>query len=214
MKNGRLTKFDAAARQSHSYLRAEDDCYYLIEYTARKAFGHSSANSFIKNFKKKPSLKGTNQWRHKLTAIREATEALSRELPPSWLRKSTFVPIPPSKSREHPEYDDRVTAVLMKLGGADVRELVYQVESMEETHGLADRHSIDDLVDNYRIDEDHTDPEPTHIVIVDDMMTAGVHYRAMHRILKERFPHVPLSGVFLARRIFATDEAGDDDDNE
>jgi len=214
MKDGKLTRFDATTGQSHSYLRAEDDCYYFIEYTARKAFDHSAANSFIKNFKKKPSLKGTYQWRHKLTAIREAAETLSRDLPPEWLRKSTFVPIPPSKSREHPEYDDRMTKVLMTLANADVRELVYQVESMDETHGSADRHSIDDLVANYRIDEDHANPEPTHIVIVDDMMTAGAHYRAMHRILKRRFPNVPISGVFLARRIFATDEVGDDDDDE
>ena len=212
MKNGKLTKFDESTRQGHSYLRADDDCFYLIEYTAGKGFDHSDANGFISNFKKKPSVKGTYQWRHKLTAIRAAAETLLRELPASWLKKSTFVPIPPSKSKEDPEYDDRMTQVLLKLGASDVRELIYQSKSMKETHVSSDRHSIDELVANYRIDEDHATPEPAHIVIVDDMMTAGAHYRAMHRILKKRFPNVHISGVFLARRIFANDEEGDDDE--
>ena len=109
MKNGKLTKFDESTRQGHSYLRAEDDCFYLIESTAGKGFDHSDANGLISNFKKKPSVKGTYQWSHKLTAIRAAAETLLRELPASWLRKSIFVPIPPSMSKEDPEYDDRMS---------------------------------------------------------------------------------------------------------
>ena len=74
MKNGKLTKFDESTRQGHFYLRAEDDCFYLIESTAGKGFDHSDANGLISNFKKKPSVKGTYQWRYKLTAIRAAAE--------------------------------------------------------------------------------------------------------------------------------------------
>jgi predicted amidophosphoribosyltransferase len=92
--------------------------------------------------------------------------------------------------------------VLRGLGNADVRELVIQTESMEATHVSDQRHTINELVANYEIDEDQAEPEPTHIVIVDDMMTAGAHFRAMARVLGERFPAVPISGVFLARRIF------------
>jgi predicted amidophosphoribosyltransferase len=212
MKNAKLTKFDGQTRKDHAYLRAEDDCYYLIEYTARRAFNYSEANNFISNFKKKPSVKATYQWKHKLIAIRQAAETLSSELSKTWLKKSTFVPVPPSKSRKHPEYDDRMSKVLQKLQGADVRELVYQAKGMEATHVSTDRHSIEELVANYRIDEDLSDPEPKHIVIVDDMMTAGAHYRAMRRVLRKRFSKASISGVFLARRIFASNEAGDEDD--
>lgn len=203
MKDAKLTRFDDQTRKDHTYLRADDDCYYLIEYTARRAFNYSEANDFINNLKKKPSVKGTNQWKHKLAAIREAVEALSRQLPKSWLKKSTFVPVPPSKSRKHPDYDDRMSQILQKLQGADVRELIYQVRSMEATHVSTERHSIEELFKNYRIDENLTDPQPGHIVIVDDMMTAGAHYRAMRRILRKRFPEAAISGIFLARRIFS-----------
>src|SRR5947209_2630810 len=118
MRKAKLTKFDDETRPDHTYLRAEDDCYYLIEYTAKRPFNHSEANNFVSNLKKKPSVKDTYQWKYKLTAIRVAAEALTRELPKNWLKKSTFVPIPPSKSKKHPEYDDRMSKVLKKLDGA------------------------------------------------------------------------------------------------
>jgi hypothetical protein len=42
----------------------------------------------------------------------------------------------------------------------------------------------------------------TAIAVVDDVLTAGVHYRAMHTVLSRRFPDVPIIGVFVARRVF------------
>jgi predicted amidophosphoribosyltransferase len=72
-------------------------------------------------------------------------------------------------------------------------------------HESENRHSVDELVQNYEIDEDQTEPTPAHIVIVDDMITAGAHFTAVSRLLHERFPDVPTSGVFLARRIFSDD---------
>jgi len=212
MKGSKLTKFDDETRSLHSFLRAEDDCYFFIECTARKGYSYSKANGFMTNLKKKPSVKETYQWKHKLTAIRDAAETLSEELPQKWLKKSTFVPIPPSKSKKHADYDDRMSKVLAKIGKVDVRELVYQLKSMDATHTLKKRHKISDLVTNYKIDEELTDPEPTHIVIVDDMVTAGAHYRAMRRVLRKRFPEAPISAVFLSRRIFADDEEEEDDD--
>lgn len=213
MKGAKLAKFDAAAREAHSFLRPKDDCYYFIEYTANRAFNYSDANNFINNLKKKPSVRGTYQWKYKLTAIRQAAEALSEELPKGWLKKSTFIPVPPSKARDHVEYDDRMSKVLAKLDGADVRELVVQKKSMEATHVSSKRHTIEELVANYEIDEKEAGKtNPTHIVILDDMMTAGAHYRAMRKVLKKRFPGVPISGVFLARRIFPNNKREENDE--
>jgi hypothetical protein len=206
MKNDQIKAFDEETRPDHFYLCANDDCYFFIEYTARRPFNYSDANSFITNLKKKPSKRGTYEWAHKIRAIDDAAETLRRELPEDWLENSTFVPIPPSKATNDTEYDDRMSQVLNKLGNnVDVRELVYQKESMEATHVSDQRHSIPTLVENYEIDEDQVRPEPTHIVIMDDMMTAGAHFVDMRRVLEERFPGVPISGVFLARRVFPED---------
>jgi hypothetical protein len=202
MRNEKMKAFDDETRLIHHHLSGEDDCYYFVEFVRGAGYG-PPGNSFINNLKKKPSKRGTWEWQHKLRAISDAAYALKRELPKNWMAKSTFVPIPPSKATNHPEYDDRMTKVLEQLGeGVDVRELVSQKRSMDETHKLADRHSIDELAANYVIAENRVRPKPTHIVIVDDMMTAGAHFRAMYQVLEERFPDVPISGVFLARRVF------------
>jgi hypothetical protein len=206
MKDEKMKGFGGETRPDHFYLRADDDCYFFIEYTARRPFNYSDANSFITNLKKKPSKRGTYEWVHKVRAIADAAETLRRELPDDWLENSTFVPIPPSKARDDPEYDDRMSQVLSELGGeVDVRELVYQTESMEATHVSEQRHSIEALVEKYEVAQDQVRPKPTHIVIVDDMMTAAAHFRAMCRVLKKQFPGVPISGVFLARRVFPDD---------
>lgn len=204
MNDAKLTDFNDKSRKDHHYLRAEDDCYYLIEYTRGKSFDYSNANSFINNLKKSPKTRGTWQWRHKQKAIRVAAKTLLRELPDEWLSDSTFVPVPPSKAKNHPEYDDRMLQILAKLN-VDVREVVYQTHTMTAAHESENRHSVDELAENYEIDEDQTEPAPTHIVIIDDMITAGAHFRAVSRVLHERFPDVPISGVFLARRIFSDD---------
>lgn len=44
-------------------------------------------------------------------------------------------------------------------------------------------------------------PPPRAIGIFDDVLTAGTHFRAMDTILRARFPNVPITGIFLARRV-------------
>jgi len=201
MRDAVLIEFDNDTRQAHFHLTPDDDCYYFVEFVKGAGFG-PPGNNFINNLKKKPSKRGTWEWQHKLRAIEEAAITLRPELPKEWLSDATFVSNPPSKARDDPEYDDRMLQVLKKLGReVDVRELVIQTHSMDATHVSEQRHSIDTLVEIYEIQEDLVRPKPTHIVIVDDMITAGNHFRAMCRVLEQRFPQVPLSGVFLARRV-------------
>ena len=73
------------------------------------------------------------------------------------------------------------------------------------------RVTVDELLALYTIDEDMTDPPPQAIGIVDDVLTAGTHYRAMHLLLSQRFPDVPIIGLFVARRVFPHDQADLDD---
>ncbi len=95
--------------------------------------------------------------------------------------------------------------------GVDVRNLVQQSVSVIPTHERAagQRYTPAELLAMWSIDEGLADPEPTRIAIVDDMLTAGSHYRAMHTVLSQRFPQAQLVGLFIARRIFAI--SGDTD---
>lgn len=205
VRNAKLTEFDKESRQGHYYLSPEDDCFFFVEYTRGKSFSYSDGNSFINNLKKSPKTRGTAQWKHKQNAIDVAAKTLRRELPKKWLSHATFVPIPPSKARNHPEYDDRMLQILAKLN-VDVRELVHQRRSMKPTHESENRHTVDELVKNYEIDEALSRPIPKHIVIVDDMITAGAHFKAMAKALGDRFLGVQISGVFLSRRVFSDDD--------
>jgi hypothetical protein len=206
MKGTISNQFDELSLPDHYYLSAADDCIYYMEYTPQKGFNHSPGNQFILNLKKSPSKRGTWEYNHKIWAISEAATTLRDTLPDDWLENATFVPIPPSKMRDDPEYDDRMTQILQQIGPINISEFVYQVESMEKTHNMGDnRHSLQDIIDNYEIDEDQVDEEPDHIVIVDDVVTAGKHFRAMRHVLENRFPNATFSGIFLARRIFAND---------
>ena len=121
------------------------------------------------------------------------------------------MPVPPSKCRDDPEYDSRISDIIrgiVKPNPIDIRELVIQKESTIAAHeaGEGERPTVQELLEIYEIDETLIEPEPKAIAIVDDVLTAGTHFRAMHTILSGRFPNILIIGVFIARRVFPPDE--------
>ncbi len=214
----RLSKIDALilASQDHYYLDADDQCYFIGEYTARRGYKFSESNNLIYNLKKNPQLRGTNQWYWKERAIGDAAgmlrAVLTTDTNREWLTHATLVPIPPSKAIGDPLYDDRMLRVLQKLGrglNLDIRELVLQRESMTPAHDTEDRPRPQDIEENYYIHEERCDPVPRGIGIFDDLLTTGSHFKAARSILTRRFPGVPIVGIFLARRVPRADDPTD-----
>jgi hypothetical protein len=100
---------------------------------------------------------------------------------------------------------------LMELGayealwleeGASVKKIADRFAA--DPHALPS--DFDDLRRIYRIDEQIAEPEPKAIGIIDDVLTAGSHFRAMKDLLLARFPNVPITGIFIARRVFPNDD--------
>jgi hypothetical protein len=198
----RLTKIDELTLSDHYRLNGTDECYFVGEYTARAGFNYSATNDLISNLKKSMDRKGRPEWRYKVWAISRAVDQLREVLPPEILTGATFVPVPPSYAKTDPLYDGRIVQILHRLGDeVDVRELVIQTDSYDASHGMEVRLGPDELYALYRIAEELVNPEPTSLVVVDDVLTTGAHFTAMKRILNERFPDVPLIGVFVARRV-------------
>jgi len=203
----RLSKVDDLTRPDHFFLKPEDQCFYLGEYTARKGFLFSPTNKLIINLKKPMERKGKPEWAFKTQAIEEAGRQLRQAIQavnPNWLATTTLVPIPPSKIRSDPGYDDRVVEVLRSLARGiqvDIRELVLQRQTMQPAHGTATRPRLSELIDNYVIDERLAEPKPRVIGIVDDVLTTGAHFKAVQQVLRARFPDLPSCGIFIARRI-------------
>ncbi len=197
-----LTRIDEHLRPDHYHLDDTDECYFIGEYTAGRGFAHSTTNQFIYNLKKSVDRRGTMEYRHKEEAIRRAAIELGKSLNPEFLERGTFVPVPPSRAPDDALYDDRITLVIWQLGPTvDGREIVRQVVTTAGAHLRQDRPWPQQLYDNYEIDEDETEPHPVAIAVVDDVLTTGAHFKAMKRILCERFEGVKVSGLFLARRV-------------
>lgn len=197
----RVIRIDALTLPDHHYLDAQDICYYAGEYTAGEGHAYSDTNQLIHNFKKTVDKRETAQWQHKERAILKSANIFRAAIKAD--AQITFVPIPPSKAKTDPMYDDRMLRLLQavcKDRHTDIRELVVQVQSVAAAHLSETRPTPDVLVANYRLDESLTDPTPTTIFVVDDVLTTGCHFKAVKRMLERRFPDATIVGLFIARR--------------
>ena len=200
----RLTAIDDLTRGGHWYLRRTDVCRYLGAYTAGKGAAYSATNSLILDFKTPVSRTRRRNPPQKETAIATAAAALRRALEASLADRAVFVPVPPSKSKDDDGYDDRLVRMLRAVRPErplDVRELIVQTRSVEPTHRRSTRLRASDIEAMYGIDEALEAPGAGLVVVVDDLLTSGAHFRAAQRLLSRRFPDIDVAGLFLARRV-------------
>lgn len=201
----RLTKIDKLTRRDHSHLRKEDECFFFGDYSAGKGWWYSDTNQLVLNFKIPIEEKGTKRWQHKQSAIRRVSDLFSKAIS-NRFSTLTLVPIPPSQLRTDPAYDDRMMEMLRGLKApsgstVDIRELVVQTSPMPAAHATKPRPSPEDWEKVYKIEEHLTDPDPTWIAIIDDVLVTGSHFKAMSNVLKRRFPSARITGLFIARRV-------------
>jgi predicted amidophosphoribosyltransferase len=180
---------------------------YLREYTPRAGHAYSETNQLILNFKKTVDRKDRPEYYYKEQAIERFTREVAASIKKKWWETATLIPIPPSKSKDNPVYDDRMTQVLNGIGAyhditCDVRELLVQTSDMDAVHlHNNDRPTPNQLKQVYKIDENLITPTPKVIGVFDDVITAGAHFRAAKDLLEARFPGVPVIGIFIARRL-------------
>lgn len=200
-----LLKIDESNRSAHYYLEEGHECFFFHEYTARKGYAHSDGNSLVINLKKSVLLKGQPQYKYKGQAINTCASMLRAALEnaPWVFNDATIVPIPPSKVPMHPEYDDRMMQVVSKAcdgKGADVRNLLQQVQSYEASHTQADglRKKPHELEALYTIQG--AAPKQA-VVLVDDVLTTGAHFVAVRNVIHAAYPDRRVLGIFIARRV-------------
>ncbi len=175
-----------------------DECHFLYEYTAGLGWRGGDTNQLIHNLQKKRNDGG---YHHKALAIARCARDLSAVIGAEWLAQATLVPIPPSKIKTDPLYDDRMLQVCRKLctPPPDVRELVEQIESTETFKG-GNRKPPAELKQNYRIAEDKLPNLRGVVGIFDDVLTTGSHFKAVKEMILERAPQTRVIGIFVARR--------------
>ena len=196
----RLQQIDQLIVGDHYYIAPDDECYFCWEYVVKGGYVQYDVNDFIHNLEI-PS-DWPDPWRlvHKTKAIAFAAKALQSLIPADLKQASTFVPVPPSKIKGDPAHDDRLTRTLRSIVSPlrDVRELVLQNEN---TVSKGKQIPPSERAANYRINEECASPDPTHIVLVDDVLTTGSHFKGAMMVLQQRYPGVPIVGLFLARAI-------------
>ncbi len=201
-----FTAIDDLIRPLYAHLSETDQCYFLREYTSGRGFTHSETNRLISNLKKTPDRRGRPEWYYKERAIEQIAHEFRASLNLEALRKVTLIPMPPSKCKDDPLYDDRMLQVLRKMDEEqqlDIRDLLILCESTTPAHTAAARPRIEELVGNLDVYEALMHPEPTSIALVDDVITTGAHFVACKVVLQERFPGIAIRGLFVARRVFA-----------
>jgi len=209
----RLTQIDELHLADFAHLRADDDCYYLGEYTVRQGYEFSPTNNLVINLKKSPKYKNTSAWKYKLQAISTCANAFLDGLRHEWLSSATLVPIPPSKTKSHADYDDRILQLLRVLEDSapvrcDVRELITQRRSYDPAHASSgDRIGPAELRQIYRLTPALLEPPPPQVAVVDDVLTTGAHFRAAKDLLLEKWPGIAVSGLFVARAVWLENEA-------
>lgn len=198
----RVQQIDSLTRPDHFYLDADDVCYYAGEYTAGEGHAFSETNQLVLNFKKSLETRDTSQWRYKEIAINKVAAIFRCAIKVD--AQITFVPVPPSKAKHDPLYDDRMDRMLDRVCDglcADVRELVIQKQTLDPFHLSPTRPRPDDLIANYEFDSSIAEPAPTTIIICDDVITTGSHFKAIKHVLKKHYPNTTIAGLFLARRV-------------
>lgn len=203
----KLTLIDESTIDLHSHLNIkEDKCYFALSYISNVGgYKFGGTNQLIFNFKIKPDRKGTHQWKHKEKAIEKVSDILKKSNSlNSVLDKVTLVPIPPSKSKKDPLYDDRLTKALDLAFGkkADVRELLEHVMSKEASHEQDIRPTIKELYDNLDLIHSKCVDLKKNVILIDDVLTTGAHFKACKQKIIENYPDVNVIGVFVARREF------------
>ncbi|MDA8011435.1 MAG: hypothetical protein MPJ83_03770 [Gammaproteobacteria bacterium] len=150
--------------------------------------------------------KDTWVWPKKDRAIKACVVILESEMR-KWMQLpgAVFVPVPPSKTKSHAEYDDRMLQILRMASArgslnADIREIVRQRKDMTPSH-LGGTRNIGKLIQNYEINESCAKPPPKLAIIVDDLVTTGAHFKAMQSVLIKRFGQIKTLGLFVGRRI-------------
>ena len=204
-----LIRLDEASRADHIFLTALDRCAFLAQYCSGSG-GESrdgSCHQLIRNFKCEPSRARSDRrrGRYKEQAIATLSAWLRHAVPRRLAESCTWVPIPPSQRAEDPEFDDRLTRTLqLAFGGydVDVRRVLCQTRSTPRDHVGRARLSEQTLFEILRIDESVLAQRAVRgrVVLFDDVLTSGKHFKCCERRLREVLPDTPIAGIFLMRR--------------
>lgn len=179
--NPPLVNVSSILAGDHVYLGPADKCFFAGTYRCRGSA--ESLRSLVLGLK-----------RSEPRAVMEAAKLISSIIPQFWKDTFTFVPVPPSSAtRPSP-----LISVLKRAGVRDVRELIVQPEATPASHN-GWRPPPSDRAGLYELLGTGLSAAPQTVVLFDDVLTTGSHFRAAKMTIRNRWNSVDIVGLFLAR---------------
>ncbi len=185
------------------HIKPEDTCFCLgdhYEYNPANKRHHLSDT--ITNFKRAKKYRTSSAWPWRnrdvgIFADHVAKFAALKDQEPN----TAIMAIPSSKKPDHPEYDSRFEDLFHKLFKKFGRhiQLVTPIAIKESTPAapLGGEKQPQDLLDNYSWQgEDLTSIE--NILICDDLITTGAHFRAVSDFLRKNNYNNKITGLLFA----------------
>ena len=191
-------KIDALENPPY-WLGPNDNCYYARDFVARGGYAASEANQLILNFKKPRSRQQTQEWPHKLRAVRQFVRELSSVLPDG----ATIASIPTSKERRDPDYDPRLVwtlELLRKMNrGFAIEYPITRKMTTQSVHDGARRNPATICID---LEWKGFQAVPDSMFLIDDVITTGAHFKACQQLIREHHSEIEIVGLFWARTIW------------
>jgi hypothetical protein len=212
----RLTGIDESNRDEHYFLAPDDHCYFFGEFFSNKGYSGGPTNQLITNYKRTPSEiaaspKASALRYYRDRAIAEIAAGMRRQFR-SLVERCTFVPLPSSKIFGDLDYCDRLEQTLRRAFGdfphVDIRILLRQTESIPADHKRlregCRRIRYEDLLAITEIDDTQlAQPLRDAVILFDDVITSGKHYKVAKTRVLEISPGREILGIFVARAIHA-----------
>jgi len=207
-------KIDALELLYRPCLRPEDECYYYMLYPNLADLGEapswsSPVRNRIYNLKKTPE-QAQNDSRiagYKRQAIEQFACDLSVILQAnaSLLGGTNFtlIPMPPSKSKSDPNFDDRLiqvcaqTCVLNASIGAMSIDCLHTITSRPAGHYATSRPDLTTIKANTSLDPGVLQSYGT-IILIDDLLTMGASFAACKQLIQDEYPAMRVIGLFWA----------------
>lgn len=208
----RLQAIDELTRSDHYYLTDDDQCYYFGSYLKGANWGYDAFHQLFWNFKKALDKGGQH---YKKQAISRVGRMVAKHFAAYVDADSLFIPVPPSTAKGDPGYDDRCLQAL-KIAqrhssvAVQVSDAIRQLESTTPAHLQESRPRPEDYQENYAIVDDAAIVVAKWIVVFDDLITTGAHFRAISEMVTETNPRVQITGLFLGRRKIQPEPEDDD----
>lgn len=206
----RLTRLD---NDSYTFFSDDDECYHYGEYTSGGGYRASVTNDKIFSLKTKPTASSGALY-HKGQAIEYWGSIISSTINiAAIVGSTTFVPMPCSKSEDHPDYDDRMLRVLMVLKRThptiDIRPILKQTTARPSQH-QGGRLRPSQLMQSMELNEDLLKiPLNKTVIILDDVVTMGASFNAAKTIISKRPEVKKIIGLFLAKTVWPRSEFDD-----